>query len=204
MWDRSLSQRLTRDFYSRATARVARDLLGCQLVRVAEGGQFIGGEIVETEAYLASGDPASHAARGRSRRNASMFAHPGTLYVYQIHAKCCLNIVTEQAGVGTAVLIRALRPRWGVAQMQTARRQQDERRLTRGPAMICQALAVTIADDGLDLVDSPQLAVLPRSGQRPQIAAGVRVGISRGQDLPLRFCVAGSRYLSQPHRPTQH
>jgi len=111
------SLRLGHDFFAGPTEQVARSLLGKLLVTALPDGQRLSGLIVEVEAYLAEHDPASHSARGRSPKNASMFAPPGTLYVYSIHAKHCLNIVTEPAGRGAAVLIRALEPWEGQSTM---------------------------------------------------------------------------------------
>jgi len=193
-----LHNRYRRDFYTRPAAEVARNLLGQSLIRVTERGDVLGGKIVETEAYLAADDPASHSARGLTRRNASMFEQPGTLYVYTIHAKYCLNVSTDKLGVGSAVLIRAIEPLWGIEEMAIARGQTDLRRLTRGPAMLCQALGVTTADDGLDLVTSDRLAIVPgETLSAAEIATGPRIGISRATDSPLRFTVASSAFKSR-------
>lgn len=193
-----LHNRYRRDFYTRPAAEVARNLLGQSLIRVTECGDVLGGKIVETEAYLATDDPASHSARGLTRRNASMFEQPGTLYVYTIHAKYCLNVSTDKLGVGSAVLIRAIEPLWGIEEMAIARGQTDLRRLTRGPAMLCQALGVTTADDGLDLVTSDRVAIVPgETVSAAEIATGPRIGISRATDLPLRFTVASSAFKSR-------
>jgi DNA-3-methyladenine glycosylase len=193
-----LNNRLSRAFYTRPAAEVARALLGQSLIRVTESGVLIGGKIVETEAYLAQDDPASHSAKGPTRRNRSMFQQPGTLYVYTIHAKYCLNVSTDDSGVGSAVLIRAIEPLWGIEEMAIARGQTDLRRLTRGPAMLCQALEVTTAEDGIDLVTYERLAIV--AGEpipRKEIATGPRIGISQAQELPLRFYVHSSRFKSR-------
>lgn len=193
-----LNNRLSRGFYTRPAAEVARDLLGQTLLRVAENGDLIGGKIVETEAYLAEHDPASHSANGPTRRNRSMFQQPGTLYVYTIHAKYCMNVSTDRSDVGSAVLIRAIEPLWGIEQMAQARGQSDLRRLTRGPAMLCQALGITIADDGIDLLTSNKLTILPGEAiAASEIAAGPRIGISRATELPLRFYVSSSPFKSR-------
>lgn len=194
-----LNQPLPRSFYARPAPQVARDLLGKSLVRVTEQGDLLGGKIVETEAYLATDDPASHSFRGPTRRNQSMFGPPGTLYVYTIHAKYCMNISTEAVGVGSAVLIRAVEPLWGIGPMSVARGQSDPRKLTSGPAMLCQALGVTTADDGLDLVTLPWLRVLQGVAVEPSdVQSGPRIGIRQGQELPLRFRVIATRFASRP------
>lgn len=199
--------RLARRFYLHEPQWVAAELIGCLLVRHTSQG-WIGGRIVETEAYLATDDPASHSRSGLTTRCRSMFAQGGTLYVYTIHAKFCLNVVTQDAGVGSAVLIRAVQPIWGLDRMQFHRGIDDEQQLARGPANLCRALGVTMAHDGLDLVVSDQLMILKpkrtRAGkpasapENMKVGIGPRIGISRAADLPLRFYERGSRYVSGP------
>jgi DNA-3-methyladenine glycosylase len=192
--------RLARSFYDRPTEQVARELLGKVLLRrVAEA--WIGGFIVETEAYLPCGDLASHSARGKTPSNAAMFGRPGTLYVYPIHAKFCMNVVTESTGKGSAVLIRALEPIWGIEQMMQRRGTDRIRQLTRGPAMLCQALQVDRAQDKTDLVNGPELLIAEPAEQVlssgiGQIVVGPRIGISSAADLPLRFFLDGNWFVS--------
>jgi DNA-3-methyladenine glycosylase len=207
-------------FYERDVVAVARDLLGMTLVRAMRAG-LTRARIVEVEAYLAQDDPASHAFRGRTRRNASMFGPPGRAYVYAIHARWCLNVVTEPAGVGSAVLIRAVEPVCGEPLMRERRglsapggltnaRITDARRLTGGPARVCEALAVDRTLDGWDLTRGRRLWVAcPRSDDHDALASALpvvaprdivctpRIGVTSGQDLPLRFCIAESRFLSR-------
>ena len=189
--------RLKRSFYARPTADVARELLGKALLRRIND-QWIGGLIVETEAYLADEDLASHSARGKTRSNASMFARPGTLYVYPIHAKYCLNAVTEKEHVGCAVLIRAVEPVWGIEVMQHNRGYEDARRLTRGPAMLCQALAVDRSDDGVDLVGQQGTITIASQSIEPllNVSCSPRIGLSKAIDHPLRFFVRNNPYVS--------
>ena len=127
-----------------------------------------------------------------------MFAAPGTLYVYTIHAKFCMNAVTQQIGEGTAVLIRAIEPIWGIPEMQHNRGQEDLRKLTRGPAMLCQALQVVLEDDGRSLTEDPRLGIYEfptRSNHR--IVSGKRIGISKAAHRNLRFVDPDSRFLSR-------
>jgi DNA-3-methyladenine glycosylase len=159
------------------------------------------GVIVEVEAYLDRDDEASHSFGGRKVKNRSMFMKPGTLYVYPIHAKYCMNIVTEPEGQGAAVLIRAVEPIEGFALMQARRGDRVlERDLTRGPARLCQAFAIDRQMDGVDLLTSSDvwLEVEPRGLEvlPLQIIASPRIGISRSQDRLLRFFVDGNRYVS--------
>jgi DNA-3-methyladenine glycosylase len=124
---------LPREFYTREPAIVARELIGKRLLRETSAG-LCGGRIVEVEAYLSTCDPACHASRGPTRRNASMFGPPGHAYVYMIHSRWCLNAVTEPAGTPSAILIRAVEPLDGVNLMQQRRRTEIIRDLARGPA----------------------------------------------------------------------
>ncbi len=165
---------------------MAAQLIGHWCLRWTEG-QWVGGMIIETEAYLAAGDEASHSRCGITKRNQSMFGDAAMLYVYSIHAKYCLNVVTERRNVGSAVLIRALWPTYGIELMQRLRGQTDPRRLTAGPAMICQALGVTTADDGIDLMTCDTIRFARNPRRDLVVHAGPRIGISRSRDLPLRF-----------------
>jgi DNA-3-methyladenine glycosylase len=198
-----LGRRLTRKFFAREPDQVARDLIGTYLIRYTADGRRLGGKIVETEAYLATGDPASHSVRGKTARNRSMFAKPGTLYVYSIHARYCMNVATESEEIGSAVLIRAVQPLWGIQEMSAARRQTDLRKLTRGPAMLCEALGISTVDDGTDLIGCRWLAMRGAEQSQEtmktglQVGCGGRIGISAGIDLPLRFYELGSIWLSR-------
>jgi DNA-3-methyladenine glycosylase len=191
-----LRHRLNRAFYDQPTSIVARHLLGKALLRRIDG-RWVGGIIVETEAYLSDGDLASHSHRGRTPSNDSMFQKAGTLYVYPIHAKHCLNAVTEKPGQGSAVLIRAIHPLWGIDVMQVNRGFQDLGRLTRGPAMLCQALNVDRADDGLDLVTDANIAILAIANHGLSVAVTPRIGISKSCELPLRFMMKDSPFISR-------
>jgi len=197
-----LGSRLTRRFYARPAEVVAKALLGQWLLSKTGSGEWLGGKIVETVAYLATEDPASHSYRGPTKRNGSMFRPPGTLYVYSIHAKHCMNVSTEREGAGSAVLIRAIEPVFGLAEMSLRRNQQDPRRLTRGPGMLCQAIGVTRKLDGIDITTSDEVVIL-RSKNRPPgvIQSGPRIGISHGKELDLRFYLRGNRFVSRNNLP---
>jgi DNA-3-methyladenine glycosylase len=179
------------DFFARSVHEVAPGLLGVTLL--VDG---VGGPIVEVEAYDHE-DPAAHGYRGRTERNASMFGPPGHAYVYRssgVH--WCLNFVCEETGSASAVLVRALEPARGIAAMRARRGLDDERLLCSGPGRLCQALGVTRANDGGRL-DEPPFALLPRTGE-PELVSGPRIGITRAAELPWRYGVAGSRFLSRP------
>jgi DNA-3-methyladenine glycosylase len=186
---------LPRIFYARAAADVARDLLGSVLVHATPMGA-LSGRIVETEAYGGDEDPGSHAFRGRTARNSVMFGPPGHAYVYRsygIHA--CLNAVTGTEGRPGAVLIRALEPVSGIEVMEANRGARPVRDLCNGPGKLCQALAIGLDLNGLDLTDSELW--IERGGNPASILTTGRVGLSRGQDLQLRFVVSDSPFLSR-------
>ena len=181
---------LPRDYFDRSVHEVAPELLGVTLL--VDG---VGGRIVEVEAYERT-DPASHGYAGRTARNAAMFGPPGHAYVYRSYGiHWCLNFVCEQEGTPNAVLIRALEPIHGLEQMRARRRLHDDRLLCAGPGRLCQALGLTGAHDGLPL-DRPPFLLLARE-ERPGFAAVPRVGITKAAELPWRYAVTGSRYLSR-------
>ena len=185
---------LRRSFFARSVHEVAPDLIGVTLL---VGG--VGGRIVEVEAYDQE-DPASHGYRGRTPRIESMFGPPGHAYVYRSYGiHWCLNLVCGAEGVPEAALIRALEPTSGIDEQRRRRRNDDLRALCSGPGKLCQALGITGAHDGLPL-DRPPFRLEPRT-ERPPIVRGPRIGISRAADLPWRYGLAGSRYLSRPLRP---
>jgi len=188
---------LPRSFYDREVCLVARDLLG-KLLLHDQGGLTVG-RIVEVEAYLARDDPANHAYRGRTRRNAAMFGPPGHAYVYAIHARYCLNAVTEGEGVPSAVLIRAVEPLAGMERMQPRRGAEGLLELARGPARLCQAFAIDRRLDGWDLTRGQRLWLAEAAGaDQPagEVAVGPRVGVTSAQDLPLRFYFAANPFVS--------
>jgi DNA-3-methyladenine glycosylase len=197
-------ERLPRAFYAQPTVRVARALLGKLLVHDAREGRTVG-RIVETEAYLGRRDPASHAFHGRSARNASMFGPPGHAYVYFIYGMHhCFNVVTRPEGVGEAVLVRALEPIEGVELMRARRGiRRSDRELCNGPGKLVQAMGMSRADDGADLVSGALGIYAPVLDRRDgrlsarEIATSARIGITRSADLPLRYYVRGNAYVSK-------
>jgi DNA-3-methyladenine glycosylase len=186
---------------------VAPALLGVWLVREIAG-QLVGGPIVETEAYLGEDDPGSHASRRRTAANDAMWAIGGTAYVYTIHTRCCLNVVTSPEGRAQAVLIRAIEPRLGLDVMRALRGRHAERDLCSGPGKLCQALAIGLRLNHHDLTAGDELFLArPGRGDAPagagDVAISVRVGLApgKGEDLPLRFCLRGNSFLSRGARP---
>jgi DNA-3-methyladenine glycosylase len=181
------------DFFA-ASDRVARRLIGWTLL--VDG---VGGRIVETEAYDRE-DPASHSFSGPTPRNAAMFGQPGRVYVYRSYGiHWCLNFVCREKEHGAAVLIRALEPTAGLDEMRERRGLSDEadvRRLCSGPGNVCQALAITRAHDGMAL-DAPPFELLPPQ-KLVQVVVGPRIGITKAVDVPWRFGLKGSKFLSKP------
>lgn len=190
-----IQSRFRRTFFRQHPSVVAAKLIGQGFVRRIED-EWVGGRIVETEAYLAADDPASHSYAGLRPKCKSMFADAGTLYVYSIHAKYCANIVTESPNVGSAVLIRAIEPLWGLERMCQNRGHEHFRKLTRGPGMLCQALAINKSHDGVDLIETPEFAVFRLPGRNLLIGSGPRIGIRNAVDLPLRFYLRNHRFVS--------
>lgn len=188
-------------FYDRTAEEVARDLLGAVLVSTC-GGRTVSGRIVETEAYVGPHDPASHAAErvGRTARNETMFAAPGTAYVYLSYGlHWCLNVVAGALGYPAAVLIRALEPLEGIAAARERRGDKcAQRDLMRGPGRLCQALGVTGELNGHKLFEPPLVIVAGEPVADGDVVTGPRVGISQARDWPLRYFVRDSRWVSRP------
>ena len=185
---------LPAEFYARPVLEVARDLIGCT-VRHGD----CAGAIVETEAYHDS-EPACHAFVGLTPRTRTLFGDPGRAYVYRsygIHA--LLNAVSEPAGVGAAVLIRALEPLEGLGKMRSRRGPVRVEELCSGPGKLTQALGIDVELDGSDLGGGPISFETPRQGwEDAEVIVGTRIGITKAVELPWRFCAAGSRSVSKP------
>jgi DNA-3-methyladenine glycosylase len=200
---------VNRDFFDRDPRIVAPELLNKLLVVGPLAGVSRVGRIVEVEAYCGSDDPGSHAFRGPTPRNAMMFGPPGRLYVYRSYGiHWCANAVCGPEGVGEAVLIRALAPVAGVEAMRAARdlgqrHPVADRDLCRGPGRLCQALGITAAHNGADLVSGDKGVTIAGDGVAPPSTPGVsmRVGLTKGAEHPWRFFVAGDRYVSRSATP---
>ncbi|MCO5062907.1 MAG: DNA-3-methyladenine glycosylase [Rhizobiaceae bacterium] len=175
------------DFFDRSSTEVARDLIGYTLT--VNG---VGGMIVETEAYEPD-DPASHSYRGQTPRNGAMFGPPGHAYVYRSYGiHWCFNIVCRP---GSAVLLRALEPLHHVEAMRIRRGLDGLRLLCSGPGRLCQALAIDLALNGLPVDAEPMRLMKPPS--RVSVATGKRIGITRAVEMPWRYGLEGSPFLSR-------
>ncbi len=204
--------RLSSDFYQQPTLALAPALLGCVLVHESDEGRTAG-IIVETEAYLTD-DPACHAYRRPTPRNAPMFGPPGTVYVYQIYGQYhCVNIASSAEGIGEAVLIRALQPTEGLDLMARRReagirrvkavfgkphveRPLPETQLCRGPASLVTALGIS-KDLNFTLMQTGSLFCEPLMLGDFEVVQTTRVGITRGAELLYRFYVKGNRFVSR-------
>lgn len=188
-------------FYRRPTLDVARALLGKVFVRRA-GGETLAGRIVEVEAYAHSGDEASHSRRGRTARNAVMFAPGGVLYVYFTYGMhYCMNVVTEDEGVGAAVLIRAIEPLAGLEVLRRNRGGvQDVRALCSGPAKCCQAFGITAAQNGASLVSAALHILDAPAVDESRVVYAPRIGIRRSADLPWRMFETDNPFVSRHPR----
>jgi DNA-3-methyladenine glycosylase len=182
------------EFYARPVLDVARELIGCVLEY--EG---LAGRIVETEAYHES-EPACHAFVGVTPRTRTLFGEPGRAYVYRsygIHAM--LNAVCEPAGVGAAVLIRALEPLRGVEEMRARRGREGERELCSGPGKLTQAFGIELSENDTSLLGGPIAIRAGEDAGATRVLAGRRIGITKAVELRWRFCLLGNPHVSKPH-----
>jgi DNA-3-methyladenine glycosylase len=185
---------LKRDFYDRPAVEVARALLGKVLVHGPTAGI-----IVETEAYLGGEDLAAHSARGVTDRTRVIFGPPGHAYVYFIYGMYeCLNLVCEPEGQPGCVLIRALQPAGGIDLMQRRRpAEKKPEQLASGPGKLTLAMGITRAQNGADVTRGNLVVREPYDSREVEVAVSKRIGITKSADLPLRFFVRGSRFVSK-------
>jgi len=186
----NLGRPLKRAFFGRSVHEVAPDLIGATLL--VNG---VGGIIVEVEAYHHT-DPAAHSFRGPTPRNKVMFGPPGFAYVYRSYGiHWCVNFVCEEEGSASAVLIRALQPTHGIPVMRRRRRLHDEQSLCSGPGKLTEALGISGEHNGLPLDASP--IALHARASKPDVVAGLRIGITKAVELPWRYGLKGSKFLSR-------
>lgn len=187
-------KQLRSGFFNRSVHQVAPELIGAILL--VEG---IGGRIVEVEAYHHT-DPAAHSFNGRTERNAVMFGPPGHAYVYRSYGiHWCLNFVCEAEGSASGILIRALEPVAGLPAMRRRRGLKDERLLCSGPGRLGEALGITRDKHNGARLDRTPFQVFGRE-EMPEIVTGPRIGISKAAEMPWRYGLKGSKFLSKPFR----
>jgi len=200
--------RVNGELFTGPTIDVAKRLVGAILYRriprgEPDAGSWLSGRIVETEAYLPLVDPSCHGYRGPTKRTATLFGRPGSAYIYLIYGMYyCLNVTTEPAGIGAAVLIRALEPISGVEAMQRRRGSHVAvDALASGPGNLCRAMSIDLRCDNADLRHGDLTIKAPRHRMRP-IAVSGRIGLSAAQRWPLRFFDPSSPSVS-PFRKTR-
>jgi DNA-3-methyladenine glycosylase len=199
-----VSRTLARSFYERDARELAQALLHKLLVSRDATGEVLAARIVEVEAYRGAEDPGSHAFRGMTKRNATMFGPPGHLYVYYTYGMhWCANVVAGERAKGSAVLLRAATPIRGIELMRTRRaKARRDRDLLSGPAKLCQAFAITGAHDGADLTVARGPLRIVDDGVPPPTDPLVttRIGLSpgRGDDFEWRYCVPASHNSRGP------
>lgn len=190
------AEQLDASFFARSVHTVARELIGCRLFYAG-----CGGTIVETESYQRD-DPACHAYVGLTKRTETLFGPPGRAYVYLSYGiHCLLNAVAEPTGQAAAVLIRALEPTAGLNAMRKRRGERPDTELCSGPGKLTDALGIGLDANRADLSTDPFLILPPESGWSGEVVTGPRVGITKAVELPWRFSLAGSQFVSRP-RPT--
>ncbi len=191
-------KKLSAEFFLLPTEIVAMKLLGKIIVKVEESGEILAGEMVKTEAYLGDNDEASHSFPGITERNKPMFAKGGVLYVYKSYGiHHCINIVTEKAGIGAAVLIRAVKPIAGIEIMKKRRGTDDIYKLCKGPGNTAKAFGFTKNDNFRSLASDNLFLIDGKSPDKNEIKITERVGITRSADLTLRFYLKNSKYISR-------
>ncbi|UCD63944.1 MAG: DNA-3-methyladenine glycosylase [Candidatus Zixiibacteriota bacterium] len=189
-------RKLRRSFYARPTLQVARDIIGKFIVYRSPQGK-LSARIVEVEAYIGRGDPACHAARGKTERNEVMFGKAGVTYIYFIYGMYhCLNFVTEPAGRPAALLLRAAEPAEGTGLMKKGGSRQGLDRLLSGPGKFCRAFGLTRAHNGLDLTGD-KIYLEDRNKPAGEIVTTTRIGINHGRQHRWRFYDAGSAAVSR-------
>jgi DNA-3-methyladenine glycosylase len=194
-WKRSV---IPKSFYDRNPKSVAQDLLGKFLVRKING-KFLVGMITETEAYLPSGDSAAHNFKGKTNGNKSLYKDAGHAYVHSMRQYCLLDIVTEGSDKPGSVLIRAVEPVEGIDVMKRLRKSDSIENLANGPGKVCMALGITRELDGINVTDPEGQIFLAREKENSahSITTSPRIGISRAQNLHLRFHISENPHVSK-------
>lgn len=189
---------LPRKFYERDTEKVARELLGKNLIKMEKSMPVLSGKIVETEAYFGEEDPASRASSKKTKINRIMWGKGGLSLVYMVHGNWLFNVVTEGKEIPGAVLIRALEPLEGLETMEKRREKEKTTELASGPGKLTQALGISKEHHGLDLTSSEEIFI-EESGHKAEdseIGTSNRIGVSEDLSRELRFFVKESNHVS--------
>lgn len=195
-YDLLKKSKLKQDFYLQTPDIIAKKLLGKILVK-KNNDDFLAGIIVETEAYLCEKDLASHSAKGKTNANSAMFMNGGTLYVYKIYGiHHCINVVSEKENIGSAVLLRAIEPIYGIELMAKYRKNNDLYRLCKGPGNLAQAFYFNFNDNKKSFLEDELFISEYNIYNDFEYEKSKRIGISKSQDLLLRFFIKDSKFLS--------
>lgn len=190
------SKRLREDFFKQPTEWVARNIIGKVMVKQMNG-LYAAAMIVEAEAYLSEFDSASHSSGGKTKRNEPMFEDGGKIYVYKIYGiHHCVNIVTEYPGKGCAVLIRAGEPLLGIDILKSMRGDVPFEKILAGPGNFAKAFSFTVKDNRKSIFTSELFIQEYLNFQDSEIGISERIGINRAKELPLRFYLRGSKFVS--------
>lgn len=189
---------LSKEFYTKSPEIVAREIIGKFLVRIIDYERLVG-MIVETEAYLAENDLASHSVRGKTLATASLYLDGGHAYVHRIHKYHCLDVVTETKDMGGSVLIRAVEPLEGIDLMKSLRKKENLTELASGPGKLCLAFDIDKSLDGIDLTDERSVLRIVEGVQIPDemVLRSNRIGISSSIEEKLRFYVRNNSFVSR-------
>lgn len=195
---------LSREFYKRDTVEVAKDLLGKLLVRKIDYA-VLAGKIVETEAYRAHDDPASHAFRGKTERNSVMFGEPGHAYVYFTYGNhFCLNVTARNHLPAGAILIRAIEPIEGIEVMLKNRQVSEITNIASGPGKLTKAMSITREQNGKDLCNRRELYLVNSDSIDYKVGFSSRIGIVRATDRLWRFFIKGNPHVSRKKQNDIH
>lgn len=197
----------SKKLFLKSTEELAESLLSYALVCIDINGNWVGGHIVETEAYTQD-DPCSHSFSGKTQRNAAMFMAAGTIYVYRIYGiHFCVNIATEKEGTGAAVLIRALEPLWGIDTMMQRRKTLLSSQLCSGPGKLTQALAIDLSLNATPSISAPHTNTFPDSGtlrlfyysnvSKEKIVRSTRIGVHENIARMHRFYAEQNKFVSR-------
>lgn len=186
--------RLPKKFYERDASQVAKDLLGCIIVKKDEK-EILKGKIVETEAYYGLSDPASRAGKGKMAD--IMWEDAGRAFIYMVHGNWLFNITTMPKGIASGILIRAVEPLEGIEIMKERRRKSDEKNLTNGPGKFTKAFGIDKRYNGIKIYGSNAPLFIEKGKMDGEIVESYRIGVKEDLPIPLRFYIKGNKFVSK-------